>query len=246
MNEKKFMTLKNAKILWVSGIIIEIGLIVFYMFIPAIFRGIYTKFALTRSAYLTVLIIYSVLILIALKIISDISQDKKIFYYFLAALLIEFTWGLVRIPITRSISRMHPNTHHEIISLLVKNFVFENIPNWIVALVVAILYFLVLYRVYAFTKDARFKLGGILLLTAVCINIIYGPINFVLAVQNYTSTKPFNNAHNAHLLNKISSYIWATSSIITIIALVILVFAILQMKYTSRIKQENTVQIQSE
>ncbi len=239
MNTNKMMTPQNTKIFWLVGIGIEIGLSI-YSFVPTIFRN-FPGNGISRPGYFTVWTIYTALILIAMKIISNISKDNKIFNYSLAIFIITLIWDLIRMPISHFMVRIQPTSQQGILNMFNKSLLFESIPNWAVMLTVAILYFLVLYRISVFLKDSRFKLSGVIQLIAVSIDVVYGPINFAMAIQPYISTKP---VMNANILSKISSSVWAASGLLRVIALVILIIAVFQMDSLSYEEAEENDKIQ--
>ena len=215
------MTLKNARVLWLVGLGIEIGYgldLMIYHKLPNLFIPMPENFAIW--------IIYTILILIAMKIISDFADDRKIFYYSVTIFVIDLIMSLIDTPIAHFILRTHPTSHQKMLAILQKDLLFESISSWVVIIITAILYFLVLYKIYIFLKDIRFKISGIIYLIATGVSLVLGYIVFVMTWRSYASPKFFGNVN---IPPKVSYPFLITADLLSYAALVVLIIAIIQM-----------------
>jgi heme exporter protein D len=232
MNKNEKM-LTVAKVLWITGIIVEMLLLFVYAksYMLKTFDSPGYFYLLMPARLIALWEIFGICVLVALKIISDIANDKPIFNYFLAAFLIQFTWLSFKLPIVNYAQKAAIN------GIKAPGLVLNYVVYSVLALATfKILYALSLSRVSVFTKNGFFRWSGILLVVAACINVVYTPVYFAISQKHQSATAFFST------LNRISVFVWTAYTLLVLTALAILIIAVLQIKQAPSQQFENRKQ----
>jgi len=223
----KTMTLKHAKMFWIMGLCFELlGILGMssFRFAPmtfGIFGNIFRPVDIYQLwFYPAIDIIYVSLMLVAVKIISGITKEKKIFKYTLTIFVITLIWNLAKIPIMRlSIANQGIlNSFHMMLFLIIA---------FAVTITTAVLLLRLLCRMSVLFGDSLFKLAGILQL----LSVLMGAAVVTIIITFNTETIHILPTPPVNIMEIIDLIIGTSLTVLTYAWMIILIIAVFRMKY---------------
>jgi len=227
----KTMDLKEAKKFWLVGLGIQFAYYLYIIIVPFM-----EKIAVPEIVIDILINLSSVLVIVAMKIISDLANDQKIFYYPIAGFVMNFVWKLLRKPISNMVFKAPATSKEEITSILWRSLFFDSIPYWVIILASVFLMLLALKRISTIFNDSRFKNAGVIQFVGCIISVVYGILNISMVISKQMSNSLRLTFWD--MVSKISGWIMFVSIVLWVIALVIEVIAIVNMKLERRKEEE--------